>query len=63
MPAIDGCPLGGLLGSLTGYALLEVVEGGVTGPAEDGDITETDTLNCITYPNTDDVIPVYCCIA
>lgn len=46
--SIDGCPLGGILGSLTGYVSFEVVEGGVTGSAEEGDTTYTDTFNCIT---------------
>lgn len=52
---IDGCPLGGMLGSLTGYALFEVVLGGETVAAWMGDETETDTLCCLTCSSVDDV--------
>lgn len=41
---IDGCPSGVLRGVLTGYALLEVVAGGLTVSAEEGDTTSTNTL-------------------
>lgn len=41
---IDGRPSGVLRGVLTGYALLEVVAGGLTVSAEEGDTTKTNTL-------------------
>lgn len=61
MSTIDGCPSGGILGSLTGYTLFEVVVGGVTGSAKDGDTTETDTFECMTNAKASDEEPVECC--
>lgn len=41
---MDGRPSGVLRGVLTGYAVFEVVVGGETGSAEEGDTTDTDTF-------------------
>lgn len=57
---IDGCPLGVIRGVVTGYALFEVVAGGLTVSAEEGDTTETDTFVNITNSSALDEESVKC---